>query len=387
MAKGIVVLVAAVAVAAGGYYYAVGWPEPISSYAARWFTHTGSAVAQAPQGPRPVSVEVATAVKKNVPVLLEGLGNVTTMANVAVKSRLDNEIVGVHFTDGAKVKQGDLLFTLDTRAIEAQMRQVEGNIARDQAQLDGAARDVRRYTELVAKAATPVTNLENAQTQLATFSGALKADQAALENLRVQLTYCSIRAPISGRISMAMVKVGNFVRSADTTPMAMINQMSPVYVTFTIPQKYLPDIRRALGSESGSVEIIIPGESKRATGAVAMIENAVDLTTGMATVRATMPNEDELLWPGTLVNAQMTLRVESTVTVPSTAVQVSQTGPFVYVVKDRKAVVQPVTVARTVGSESVIRDGLQGGETVVTDGHLLLTDGAVVAPRERKSGV
>src|SRR5262252_765666 len=386
MAKGIVVLVAAVAVAAGGYYYAVGWPEPISSYAARWFTHTGSAVAQAPQGPRPVSVEVATAVKKNVPVLLEGLGNVTTMANVAVKSRLDNEIVGVHFTDGAKVKQGDLLFTLDTRAIEAQMRQVEGNIARDQAQLDGAARDVRRYTELVAKAATPVTNLENAQTQLATFSGALKADQAALENLRVQLTYCSIRAPISGRISMAMVKVGNFVRSADTTPMAMINQMSPVYVTFTIPQKHLPDIRHALAAESANVEIIIPGDTKRANGVVSMIENAVDVTTGMALVRATMPNEDELLWPGTLVTAQMTLRSENAVAVPSAAIQASQAGPFVYVVKDRKAVVQPVKIGRVVGNETVITDGLDGGETVVTNGHLLLTNGAAVTVREPKAG-
>jgi len=267
------------------------------------------------------------------------------------------------------------------------MRQVEGNIAKDQAQVDGAARDVRRFTELVAKAATPVTNLENAQTQLAAFSGALKADQAALENLRVQLSYCSIRAPISGRISMASVKVGNFVRSADAAPMAMINQTSPVYVTFTIPQKYLPDIRRALAAETANVEIIVPGETKRATGVVSMIENVVDTTTGMAVVRATMPNEDELLWPGTLVTAQMTLRTENTVTVPAAAVQVSQAGPFVYVVKDRKAVVQAVKVARTVGNETVIGEGLQGGETVVTEGHLLLTDGASVTVRERKPGV
>ncbi len=376
MAKGIVVAVTAVALAGGGYYAATHWSG----------SQAGSAVAQAPQGPRPVSVEVATAVKKDMPVLLEGIGNVTTMASVAVKSRLDNEIIGVHFADGAKVKQGDLLFTLDTRAIEAQMRQAEGNIARDQAQLDGAARDVRRYTELVSKAATPVTNLENAQTQVATFAGALKADQAALENLRVQLTYCSIRAPISGRISMASVKVGNFVRSADTAPMAMINQISPVYVTFTIPQRYLPDIRRALGSESGNVEIVIPGESKRATGVVTMIENAVDITTGMATVRATMPNEDELLWPGTLVTAQMTLRTENAVAVPSAAVQVSQAGPFVYIVKERKAIVKPVKISRTVGNETVLSEGLEGGETVVTNGHLLLTDGALVTVRDAKAG-
>ena len=375
MAKGLVVVAVAAAVALAGFY------------AVRWSGQTGTAVAQAPQGPRAVSVAVATAVKKDIPLLLEGIGNVTTIASVAVKSRLDNEIVGVHFADGAKVQKGDLLLTLDSRAIEAQIRQVEGNIAKDQAQIDGAARDVRRYTELVAKSATPVVNLENAQTALATFGGALKADQAALDNLKVQLSYCTIRAPISGRIGQANVKVGNFVRSADLQPIAVINQMAPVYVTFAIPQKNLPDIRRALAAETANIEVIIPGESRRASGVVTMIENAVDITTGMATVRATMPNKDELLWPGTLVTAQMTLRVESTVAVPSTAVQVSQTGPFVYVVKDRKAVVQPVKVARTAGSETVISEGLQGGETVVTDGHLLLTNGAVVAPREAKSGV
>jgi membrane fusion protein, multidrug efflux system len=375
MAKGIVLVGLAAAVALGGFY------------AVRWSGQAGSAVAQAPQGPRPVSVQVGSAVKKNMPVLLEGIGNVTTMASVAVKSRLDNEIVGVHFADGAKVNKGDLLFTLDSRSIEAQIRQVEGNIARDQAQIDGAARDVRRYTELVAKSATPVINLENAQTQLATFSAALKADEAALDNLKVQLTFCTIRAPISGRISQATVKVGNFVRSADTSPMAIINQMSPVYVSFTIPQKFLPDIRRALAAaESANVEILVPGESKRAIGAVTMIENAVDTTTGMATVRATMPNEDELLWPGTLVTAQMTMRTESTVAVPSAAVQVSQAGPFVYVVKERKAVVQPVKVSRTVGGEAVISEGLQGGEMVVTNGHLLLTDGASVTVRDGNAG-
>ena len=301
----------------------------------------GSAVAQAPQGHAPVAVEVATAVKKDVPVLLEGIGSVTTIASVAIKPRVDTEIVGVHFADGARINQGDILFTLDTDALEAQMRQVEGNIARDKAQLDGAERDVRRYTDLVGKAATPVINLENAQTQVGTFTGAIKADQAALENLRVQLTYCSIKASIAGRISMAAVKVGNFVRSADLAPIAMINQMAPLYVTFAIPQGNLPDVRRALASETGNVEVIIPGETRRAKGAVTMIENAVDTSTGMATVRATMPNADELLWPGTLVTAQMTLRTEDSVAVPSAAVQVSQSGPFVFVVKDRKAVVQP----------------------------------------------
>src|ERR1700682_5359675 len=159
-----------------------------------------------------------------MPLLLEGIGNVTTIASVAIKARLDNEIVGVHFADGARVAKGDLLITLDSRAIEAQIRQVEGTIAKDQAQIDGAARDVRRYTEPASKSATPVINLENATTQLDTFRAAIKADQAALDNLKVQLSYCVIRAPITGRISQASVKVGNFVRSADLIPIAMINQ-------------------------------------------------------------------------------------------------------------------------------------------------------------------
>jgi multidrug efflux system membrane fusion protein len=360
----------------------------VAAVGVRWPAKTDGAIAQAPaqQGPRAISVEVGIAKRQKTPVLLEGLGTVTTIASVAVKTRIDNEIVGVHFQDGAKVEKGDLLITLDTRAIEAQIKQVEGNIARDQAQLEGAERDVRRYTELVAKNATPTVNLDNAKTQSDTFRAAMKADQAALENLKVQLSYCTIRAPISGRISQAAVKVGNFVRSADIMPIAVINQIAPLYVTFTVPQKNLPDVRHAIASETANVEVIIPGEPRRATGVVTMIENTVDPSTGMATVRATMPNTDELLWPGTLVTAQMTLRVEEAVVVPAAAVQVSQTGPFVYVVKDSIATVQPIKVARTIGNDSVIEQGLQGGETVVTDGHLLLTNGARVTTRERKAG-
>jgi RND family efflux transporter MFP subunit len=352
----------------------------------RWPGREG-AVAQAPQGPRAVSVEVATAVKKKTPVLLSGLGTVTTIASVAVRSRLDNEIVAVHFEDGAKVEKGDMLLSLDSRSLEAQIKQIEGNIARDRAQLEGAERDVRRYTDLVAKAATPQINLENAQTQVGTYTGALKADMAALDNMKVLLSYCTIRAPISGRISQAAVKVGNFVRTADILPIAVINQMAPVYVTFTVPQKSLPDVRHAIAAETANIEAIIPGEARRASGVVTMVENTVDPTTGMATIRATMPNTDELLWPGTLVTAQMTLRTEDSTVVPSAAVQVSQKGNFVYVVKDGVASVTPIKVARVVGDESVIETGIDAGAVVVTDGHLLLTDGARVTTRERKPGV
>jgi len=347
------------------------------------------AVAQAPQGgpaQRAVAVEVAKAVKKKAPLLLEALGNVTTIASVAVKVRIDSEIVGVHFTDGAFVKQGDLLISLDSRAVEAQIAQADGNLAKDQAQLEGAERDFRRYTELVAKAATPILNLENAKTAADSYRAAIKADQAALENLKVQLSYCSIRAPISGRISMAAVKIGNFVRSADTAPIATINQMAPVYVTFSVPQRSLPELRVAMAETGASVEAIIPGDKRRARGTIAMIENAIDPTTGMATVRANMPNEDESLWPGTLVTAQVTLRSDDAVVVPTAAVQVSQQGNFIFVVKNNIATVTPVKVARLLGDETVIEAGIEDGDIVVTDGHLLLTNGARVNVRERKAG-
>jgi membrane fusion protein, multidrug efflux system len=330
---------------------------------------------------RAVPVETARAERKNVPVSLEALGTVTPIASVAIKARVDTTITAVHFRDGALVHAGDLLFTLDDRAIRAQIAQIEGQLARDKAQLEGAERDVRRYTDLVAKGATPTVNLDNANTQTDVFKAAIQADQGNLENLQVQLSYTNITAPITGRISAAAVKVGNFVRQADTTAMATINQMAPVYVSFTVPQKNLPDIRHAIAAKTASVRVTIPGTQKQAVGQVSMIENTVDATTGMATVRATMANTDELLWPGTLVNAQMILREEPGIVVPSTAVQVSQTGTFVFTVESGQAKVRPVKIDRQFGDSSVVADGLSGGETVVTDGQLLLANGTPVEPR------
>lgn len=344
------------------------------------------AVAQAPTPPRLIPVEVATAIKRDTPVLIEALGTVTPIASVAIKPRLDSEITEVHFADGARVKQGDVLITLDGRALEAQILQAQGNTARDQAQLDGAERDLKRYTELVAKSATPVTNLDNAKTQAAVFAAALKADEALLRNLQVQLSYCTITAPISGRISAASVKVGNFVRSADVTPIATIIQTAPVYVTFPTPQAALPGLRDAMAEGAPSVEAFVPGDSKSALGRVAMIDNTVNSSTGMVSVRATMPNENEVLWPGTLVNAKLTLRQEQAVIIPSAAIQTGQRGTYVYVIANDTAAVQPVKVARTLGKETVLESGLAGGEQVVTDGHLQLVAGAKVVIRSGKAG-
>ena len=335
-------------------------------------------------GPRVIPVEVATATREDVPVRLVALGTVTPIASVAIKARLESVITKVHFQDGATVKAGDVLFTLDSRQIEAEIKRVEAVIAGAQAQLEQAQRDVERYKELVTKNATTVVTLNNAQTQVNIFGATAESNRAQLENLKVQLDYTTIRAPISGRISAASVKVGNFVRPADTTPLATINQIAPVYVSFTVPQRSLPDLRKALAAETATVDAAPPGETRRSSGQVTMIENTVDATTGMVVVRATMENKDELLWPGTLVNTQVTLRVEKAVVVPSTAVQVSQSGTFVFVVKDGVARVRPVEVARTVENQSVIGKGLEDGEAVVTDGQLLLVDGSRVVPRKPK---
>jgi RND family efflux transporter MFP subunit len=320
-----------------------------------------------------------------VPVKLDALGTVTPIASVALKPRVDTTITAVHFDDGARVNKGDLLFTLDCRQVEADMKKTQAVIDGAQASLEQAQRDVERYTELAARNATPIVTLNNAQTAVNVSKATAESNRAQLENLKVQLGFCAIRAPISGRISMANVKVGNFVRQADTTPMATIIQLAPVYVSFTVPQKNLPDIRQAISAETATVEASVPGEQKRASGQVSMIENSVDSATGMATVRATMPNKDELLWPGTLVTAEMTLRNENGVVVPSTAVQVSQTGNFVFVIENDVAKIRKVTVERLIGDETVLAAGLRDGETVVTDGQLLLSDGTRVSPRPSKT--
>jgi RND family efflux transporter MFP subunit len=347
---------------------------------------SGGASAQGPQRPRVISVELAKAERKPVPVDVDSIGTVTPISSVALKSRLETTIVRVHFEDGAKVNEGDVLFTLDARQIDAQIEQAEGMLARDQASLEGAQRDVRRFSDLIGKGATTQVNLDNAKTQADVLIGTIKADQSALDNLKVQKSYTVIRAPFSGRISAANVKVGNFVRPADTAPLAVINQMAPVYVTFAIPQRVLVDLRDAMATGGPKVIATIPGHQRSEAGKVAMVENTVDSTTGMITVRGIMNNDNETLWPGTLVNTNLVIRTEEAVTVPTAAVQRSQNGNFVFIMQDGKAHVQPVNVSRTFQGISVVASGLSGGEDVVTDGQLLLSEGTPIAPRAHKAG-
>ena len=346
----------------------------------------GSSNAQAPQRPRMVSVELAKSERKSVPVDVDAIGMVTPISSVALKSRLETTIVAVHFEDGAKVNEGDLLFTLDSRQIDAQIEQAEGVLAKDQAQLEGAQRDLRRFNDLVGKGATTQVNVDNARTQSDVLTGTIKADQAALDNLKVQKSYTTIRAPFAGRIGAANVKVGNFVRPADTAPLAVINQMAPVYVSFAVPQRVLVDLREAMAKGASGVTATIPGHQRSESGKVAMVENTVDATTGMVTVRGVMNNENETLWPGTLVATKLVIRSEDAIVVPTVAVQRSQSGNFVFLIKDGTAKVQPVKVDRTAQGFSVISEGLSGGESVVVDGQLLLSDGTRVEPRAKKAG-
>ena len=369
----LILVVGAVAIAAAGFVTRSSWMG-------------GSSNAQGPQRPRMVSVELAKAERKSMPVDVDAIGMVTPISSVALKSRLETTIVAVHFEDGAKVNEGDLLFTLDSRQIDAQIEQAEGVLAKDQAQLEGAQRDLRRYNDLVAKGATTQVNVDNARTQSDILTGTIKADQAALDNLKVQKSYTTIRAPFSGRIGAANVKVGNFVRPADTAPLAVINQMAPVYVTFSVPQRVLVDLRESMAKGASGVTATIPGHQRSESGKVAMVENTVDATTGMVTVRGIMNNENESCGRGRWSRPSSSSAAEDSVVVPTVAVQRSQSGNFVFVVKDGAAKVQPVKVDRTAQGMSVISEGLSGDESVVVDGQLLLSDGTRVEPRAKKAG-
>jgi len=380
MKKSLLIFVTLVAaVAATGYATRSSWME------------SGATKAQA-QGParggRSVAVQVASAERKSIPFEVDAIGTVSPIASVALKSRIETTITEVHFEDGARVNEGDILFVLDGRQIDAQIAQAEGTLAKDRSQLAGAERDHRRYSELIGKGATTQLNVDNAQTQMDALRGTVRSDESQLENLKVQKSYTTIRAPISGRISAANVKIGNFVRPADVAPLATINQIAPIYVTLGVPQRVLPDLQAAMKTGIATVVASMPGDKNKGseTGKVSMVENSVDVATGMVTVRAIMDNPKETLWPGTLVTTKLNVRVEEVVVVPSVAVQRSQAGNVVFVVKDGKAVVQPVVVSRTFQGLSVIEKGLSGGETVVTDGQMQLSNGTAVDIRERKVG-
>jgi RND family efflux transporter MFP subunit len=340
-----------------------------------WLVGTGAAP---PPPPRVIAVATGKAAIKDLPYRVEAPGSVQPVVSVAIRARVDSQVDKVLFEDGAAVKTGDLLFKLDARAIDAMVEQAEATLARDSASLVKAKRDVERFTGLVAKGTTAKVTLDDAQTTADMLAATVKQDQANLDNLRAQRSYYDILSPATGRVGISGVRPGTVVRAADTgTPLALVNQMSPIYVTFGVPERYIPDLRAA--GSNATVEATLQSGSVISGGNVAFIENTVDPQTGTILVRALFQNGDEKLWPGTLANVRVTLRMDkNVVAIPSDAVQNSQRGTFVFVVENGTAKVREITAARTVDSETVVTSGLNGDETVVIDGQLSLRDGARV---------
>jgi RND family efflux transporter MFP subunit len=343
-----------------------------------WWAVTGGGAA-AQKGPpreRAITVVVATAARKDMPFRVDAIGMVQPIVSVQVRSRVDSQIEKVHFEDGASVKGGDVLFTLDSRAIDAQISQAEATLTRDKAQLEKAQRDLERITALAEKNAVSKVQLADARTNVDVLKATIAQDEAILQNMRVLRTYYDIQSPATGRMSISGVRPGAVVRASDSAPpLATVNQISPIYVAFGVPERYIPDLRAA--GDKATVEVTLQSELVVGGGRVAFIENTVDPQTATIMVRATFDNKDEGLWPGAVVSARVTLRLDrDVVVVPSEAIQSGQRGTFVFVVEKETAKVRAVNVSRTQDGEAIVADGLAAGETVVTDGHLSLRDGS-----------
>jgi multidrug efflux system membrane fusion protein len=331
-----------------------------------------------PQGAVPV--RVATVVVKSTPVQFDTIGSVQTIASVALKSRLDAVIDQVMVRDGQFVKAGDVLFQLDSRAAQAQVDQAAATLARDQAQLQNAQRNIERDKTLVSKDFVSHQQFDTDSATGAALQATVQADQAALENAKVLLSYYTIVAPIDGRVGMIAIKRGNSIKSNDV-PLATVNQIQPIYVSFALPQNQLPELRAAMAQGPVTVRVLPQGDKGTPIeGEVAFFENAIDTTSGTINVRGNFSNDEQRLWPGEFVNVSVQVRTDANaLVVPPAAVQVGQNGSYVFVIKDdNTAETRPVTVDRTVAGQVVISKGLSAGEKVAIDGLLRLTDGARV---------
>jgi len=338
-----------------------------------------------------VPVSVATAVQKSMPLTIQGIGTVIAASTVAVRAQITGELTAVTFKEGEDVQQGQVLVTLDKRPLEAALQQAQAQLDKDNAQAANARAQAARYQDLQKRGIATVEQVDAMNTQAAALDATVASDKANVDAARVQLQYATITAPMTGRTGLLQVHPGNLVKAQDTNPIVTINKISPVYVSFSVPEAQLPALKRYMAQQSTlPVTAIAPTDTGApSSGRVNFIDNAVDPMTGTIKVKGTFPNDDRRLWPGQFVNVTVTLSSEpNAVVVPSAAVQNGQQGQYVYVVTpDQKAEMRPVTVSRTVGDDSVIASGVKGGETVVTDGHLRLVPGSrvsfkgAVAPR------
>ena len=378
--------------------------------AAGLLTGCASQKAQLAGPPPPVPVTVAVATQESVPVELRAVGTVEPSATVQIKSQIAGELMSVHFTEGADIKQGDLLFEIDPRPYRealrqaeatlardtAQLHQAEANVAHDRAQATSVDADAARNSELAKEGILSKSQAEQSrsasdalhesirasQAAIESAKAAIDSDKAAIDNAKLNLTYCEIRAPMSGRAGNLLVQPGNQIKVSDVA-LVVVNKLSPIFVSFGVPQQYLPQVRESNARRKLPVQVSLQGDpSKSTTGVLSVIDNAVDTATGTIHLKATFPNDNRILWPGQFVNAVLTLGKQDDATlVPSEAVQAGQRGQMVYVVKpDQSVEPRPVTLGEQVGHKVVIAKGIAPGETVVTDGQLRLFPGAHVKP-------
>jgi membrane fusion protein, multidrug efflux system len=329
----------------------------------------------------PVPVTVAVAGHKDVPIQLKAIGTIRPYATVSIKPRVDGQLGPVGFKQGDEVKKGQLIFQIEPRAFEVALNQAEAILARDTASLQNAEAEMRRTDELANTKAVSAATVDVNRAKAASFRATVEADKAAVEIARVQLSYCSIRSPLNGRVGFLLVDTGNVVKNNDSI-LAVIHQTQPIYADFAVPQQSLPEVRRAMRERSLEVTAEIPGSAQKTevAGQLEVVNNQVDTTTGTVLLRAAFSNDVEQLWPGQFVNVTLTLGYLTNATVvPSAAVQTGQAGEFVFVVKpDSTVEKRPISLGPSLQKETVIREGVKTGETVVTDGQLRLVPGAKI---------
>jgi multidrug efflux system membrane fusion protein len=321
-----------------------------------------------------VPVTVATVQRKNMPMDVQAIGSVDAYSVVGVKSQITGQLEGVHFQEGQDVKKGDLLFTIDPRPFRAEVDRQQANLARDVAQAENQRAQAKRYEQLFKEGVISSEQYDQQRTNNEALDATVRADRAALQTATLNLQYTEIHAPISGRTGGLMVNAGNMVRANDTIDLVTIHQIEPIYVSFSVHEQYLPDIRRYMAAKGLTVQVTVPGTTERSAGKVLFVDNKVDPTTAMIRLKAVFPNQDRHLWPGQYADVSLTLTVQSgVIVVPSQAVQTGQEGEFVFVVdKDHFAQQQKVKVLRRVGDQVVIAEGLTSGQLVMTDGQLRL---------------
>ncbi|HTM60561.1 MAG TPA: efflux RND transporter periplasmic adaptor subunit [Burkholderiales bacterium] len=329
---------------------------------------------KAPKGPPAVPVTVAPVMQQAVPIRVAAIGNVEAFLTVAVKARVDGQIVTVNFREGQSVKKDEVLFRIDPRPYEAVLRQAEANALRDRAARDQARSQAKRYQELLDKNFISKEAYAQIRTNAETAEATAKASQAALENARLNLEYCTIYSPLEGYAGKVLLQAGNMVRANDVNPLVVINQVRPIYVNFAVPEQNLPDVRKYQSQSPLRVDVVSPDPATQSvTGQLIFIDNAVDPSTGTIRLRAQFENADATLWPGQFVNVLVQLYEKSdAIVIPSAALQTGPEGQYVYIIgEDSLAEVRKINVERTEGDRAIV-SGLKQGERVVTRGQLRL---------------